>query len=50
MTSLFFQAVVSEARRQNLIAEGHCSVGGALLEALASLKSVRPRDEDGGNA
>ena len=47
MTGRFFGAVVSEARRQRLLAEEHFSVDGTLLEAWVSLKSVRPRDEEG---
>ena len=38
--------MVSEARRQRLLSEEHFSVDGTLLEAWASLKSVRPRDEE----
>jgi transposase len=37
--------VVREARRRKLISEDHFSVDGTLLQAWASLKSVRPRDE-----
>lgn len=44
--------VVREARRRKLISEDHFSVDGTLLQAWASLKSVRPRDDqeppDGG--
>ena len=47
VTGLFFGAVVSEARRQRLLSEEYFSVDGTLLEAWASLKSVRPRDEKG---
>ena len=47
VTGRFFGAVVSEARRQPLLSEEHVSVDGTLLEAWASLKSVRPRDEEG---
>ena len=47
VTGRFFGAVVSEARRQPLLSEEHFSVDGTLLEAWASLKSVRPRDEEG---
>ena len=36
---------MSEARRQRLLSEEHFSVDGTLLEAWASLKSVRPRFE-----
>lgn len=46
VTGQFFQAVVSEARRQHLLSEDHFSVDGTLLEAWASIKSVRPKDED----
>lgn len=42
----FFQAVVSEARRHRLLSEEHFSVDGTLLEAWASMKSLRPRDDD----
>ena len=38
-------AVVREARRRKLISEDHFSVDWTLLQAWASLKSVRPRDE-----
>lgn len=37
--------VVREARRRKLISEDHFSVDGTLLQAWASLKSVRPRDD-----
>ena len=47
MTGRFFGAVVSEARRHRLLSEEHFSVDGTLLEAWASLKGVRPRDEEG---
>ena len=47
VTGRFFGAVVSEARRQRLLSEEHFSVDGTLLEAWASLKSIRPRDEKG---
>jgi transposase len=44
----FFAAVVAEAKRRRLLSADHFSVDGTLLEAWASLKSYRPRDEDGG--
>ena len=47
VTGRFFGAVVSEARWQGLLSEEHFSVDGTLLEAWASRKSVRPRDEEG---
>ena len=37
--------VVSEARRRRLLSEEHFSVDGTLLEAWASLKSFRPKDD-----
>jgi transposase len=48
VTGAFFQALVNEARRQHLLSEDHFSVDGTLLEAWASIKSVRPKDEDPG--
>ena len=41
----FFSEVVGEAGRRRLLSEEHFSVDGTLLEAWASLKSDRPRDE-----
>ena len=43
---IFFEGVVSTARRNHLISPDHFSVDGTLIEAWASMKSVRPRDED----
>ena len=42
----FLIQLVEEARRQDLISSDHFSVDGTLLEAWASLKSLRPRDGD----
>jgi len=42
----FFAAVVEEARRLHLLSAEHFTVDGSLLEAWASLKSDRPRDDD----
>jgi len=42
----FFAEVVGEARRRRLLSSEHFTVDGTLLEAWASLKSYRPRDED----
>lgn len=39
-------AVTREAQRRKLVSEDHFSVDGTLLQAWASLKSVRPRDEE----
>lgn len=44
----FFKAIVEEARRQHLLSEEHFTVDGTLLEAWASMKSFRPK-EDGEN-
>ena len=40
----FLAAVTQEAQRHQPISEEHFTVDGTLLQALASLKSVRPRD------
>jgi transposase len=42
----FFAAVLSEARSQHLLSDDHFTVDGTLLESWASLKSLRPRDDD----
>lgn len=44
----FFQEVLAEARGQHLLSTDHFTVDGTLLEAWASQKSFRPRDEDPG--
>lgn len=41
----FMQAVLQEAQRRRFLSEEHFTVDGTLLEAWASLKSFRPRDE-----
>ncbi len=52
----FFDAVVLQADRLHLLSDEHFSVDSTLIEAAASLKSFRPKDEppppkrpDGGN-
>lgn len=40
----FFDAVVSAARRANLLSDEHFTVDGTLIEAWASLKSFQPKD------
>jgi transposase len=42
----FLQAVVAQARRAGLMSSEHFSVDGTLIEAWASMKSFRPKDED----
>ena len=44
----FFATVVEQARQRKLLSEEHFTVDGTLLEAWASLKSIRPKD--GGDA
>lgn len=43
---IFFDAVVSEANQQHLISNEHFSVDGTMIEAAASMKSFRKRDDD----
>lgn len=42
----FFAAVRGEAERRQLLSDEHFTVDGTLLEAWASFKSIRPREED----
>ena len=42
----FFGAVVTQAKKAGLVSAEHFSVDGTLIEAWASLKSFRPKDED----
>lgn len=46
----FFQAVLAEARGRELLSDEHFTVDGTLLEAWASMKSVRPKDDDNDGA
>jgi transposase len=52
----FFDEVVRQAAELELLSDEHCTVDGTLIEAAASLKSFRPKDEppsergDGGSA
>ena len=41
----FFREVVAHARSKRLLSEDHFTVDGTLIEAWASLKSLRPKDE-----
>jgi transposase len=43
----FFAQVLSQAERADLLSKEHFSVDGTLIEALASHKSYRPKDEGG---
>jgi transposase len=42
----FFEAVRAEAERRQLLSDDHFTVDGTLLEAWASTKSFRPKDDD----
>lgn len=44
----FLAAIVSEAQKRKLLSPDHFSVDGTLIEAWASMKSVRPKDEPPG--
>jgi Transposase domain (DUF772) len=46
---LFFEGVVQQAKAGRLLSADHFTVDGTLLEAWASLKSFRPKDEQSGN-
>ncbi len=41
----FFDAVVAQANGLGLLSDEHFTVDGTLIEAAASLKSLRPKDE-----
>ena len=43
----FFGKVLAQARKAGLLSKEHFSFDGTLIEALASHKSSRPKDEDG---
>jgi IS5 family transposase len=43
----FFQAVLEQAREAGLLSDEHFTVDGTLIEAWASHKSFRPKDEGG---
>lgn len=42
----FFDKVVGHARKEGLLSDEHFTVDGTLIEACASMKSFRPKDED----
>ena len=42
----FFDKVVLYARKEGLLSDEHFTIDGTLIEACASLKSFRPKDED----
>ena len=43
----FFREIVDQARGRGLLSDEHFSVDGTLLDAWASMKSFRPKGEDG---
>ena len=43
----FFAQVLGQAEQAGLLSKEHFSVDGTMIEALASLKSYRPKEEDG---
>jgi len=45
----FFNAVLAQAREAELLSTEHFTVDGTLIEALASLKSLKPRTDGSGN-
>ena len=45
VAAAFFRGVLGQARGKRPLSQEHFSVDGTLIEAWASLKSVRPRDE-----
>jgi transposase len=46
VAAAFFEAVLIHADRERLLSDEHFTVDGTLLEAWASQKSFRPRDQD----
>jgi len=46
ITARFFREVVNLAEERDLMSQDHFSVDGTLIEAWASMKSFRPKDED----
>lgn len=43
---LFLAKIVAQARKARLLSDEHFSVDGTLIEAWASIKSFRPKDDD----
>jgi transposase len=48
VADLFFAEVVSLAKKHGWVSDDHFSVDGTLIEAWASIKSFRPKDDDKG--
>ncbi len=45
VAEVFFQEVLAEARRRSLLSDEHFTVDGTLIEAWASHKSFKPKDD-----
>lgn len=45
VAQVFFEAVISQARLQQYVSNDHFTVDGTLIEAWASLKSFRPKNQ-----
>ena len=45
-TAKFFRRIVDQAEQAGLMSDDHFSVDGTLIEAWASMKSFRPKDDD----
>ncbi len=45
VAEVFFQEVLAEARRRGLLSDEHFTVDGTLIEAWASHKSFKPKDQ-----
>lgn len=46
VAQVFFERVLDVARERDLLSDEHFTVDGTLIEAWASMKSVRPKDEE----
>jgi transposase len=46
VATAFFQSILQQAERAGLLSKEHFTVDGTLIEAWASMKSFRPKDED----
>ncbi len=47
IADLFFKEILGEAEKKHLLSSEHFTVDGTIIEAWASIKSIRPKDEDG---
>ena len=49
VAEVFFEEVLAEARRRGLLSDEHFTVDGTLIEAWASHKSFKPKDDNDSN-